>query len=107
MNTLLQLKVSCCLLCCSFVASGSLQGTVAVHLFILLLVLQGFTKGVTMSRERWYGYIKDYDGGTLMECTIHPEVNYLNIPGMIHAQRQVRSCCRPATRVGHSVVMSG
>jgi hypothetical protein len=25
-----------------------------------------------MERERWHGVIKDYDGGTLMECVIHP-----------------------------------
>ena len=32
---------------------------------------QGFYKQVTMKRARWLGYIKDYDGGTLMEC-VHP-----------------------------------
>lgn len=26
------------------------------------------------------GYIKEYDGGTLMECYIHPAVNYRNVP---------------------------
>lgn len=31
---------------------------------------QGFTKHVSMPPERWVGYIKDYDGGTLMECTV-------------------------------------
>merc|ERR1712224_857517 len=39
---------------------------------------QGFTKQVTMPRERWKGYIKDYDGGTLMECKINMKVDYLN-----------------------------
>ena len=29
---------------------------------------QGFTKSISMPAERWVGYIKDYDGGTLMEC---------------------------------------
>ena len=29
---------------------------------------QGFTKEIFMPRERWHGFIKDYDGGTLMEC---------------------------------------
>ena len=32
-----------------------------------------------MAKERWYGYIKDYDGGTLMECYIHPAINFLNV----------------------------
>jgi len=49
---------------------------------------QGFTKQISMPKERWVGYIKDYDGGTLMECRINPKVNYLDIPGMIKAQRE-------------------
>ncbi len=49
---------------------------------------QGFTKQVSMPKERWVGYIKDYDGGTLMECRINQKVNYLDIPGMIHKQRE-------------------
>ncbi|GBG34383.1 Histone acetyltransferase GCN5 [Hondaea fermentalgiana] len=49
---------------------------------------QGFTKTITMPRERWRGYIKDYDGGTLMECSINEYVDYLRIPEMIAAQRK-------------------
>ncbi|ETI45495.1 hypothetical protein F441_09874 [Phytophthora nicotianae CJ01A1] len=49
---------------------------------------QGFTKSVSMARPNWYGYIKDYDGGTLMECTIHTQINYLRITSMIHQQRK-------------------
>lgn len=26
---------------------------------------QGFSKHITMGKERWVGYIKDYDGGRL------------------------------------------
>lgn len=32
--------------------------------------MQGFTKQISMAHDRWVGYIKDYDGGTLMECCI-------------------------------------
>jgi len=49
---------------------------------------QGFTKQVYMHRDRWVGYIKDYDGGTLMECSINRNINYLDVPGMIQKQRQ-------------------
>mmetsp|Transcript_35389 Transcript_35389/g.56546 ORF Transcript_35389/g.56546 Transcript_35389/m.56546 type:complete len:781 (-) Transcript_35389:34-2376(-) len=49
---------------------------------------QGFTKAITLPRERWRGYIKDYDGGTLMECAINEYVDYLGIPKMIAAQRK-------------------
>lgn len=48
---------------------------------------QGFTKFQSMPKERWYGYIKDYDGGTLMECYIHPTLPYNNIPDMIETQK--------------------
>ncbi len=49
--------------------------------------VQGFTKGMNTKSERWHGYIKDYDGGTLMQCEIHSEVDYLDIPGMVRKQR--------------------
>ncbi len=49
---------------------------------------QGFTKFQTMPKERWFGHIKDYDGGTLMECYIHPTLPYCNIPEMIETQRK-------------------
>ncbi|EOD16902.1 hypothetical protein EMIHUDRAFT_427509 [Emiliania huxleyi CCMP1516] len=49
---------------------------------------QGFQKQVTMKRERWLGYIKDYDGGTLMECAIDTQVDYLNIRFVAEEQRR-------------------
>jgi histone acetyltransferase len=49
---------------------------------------QGFSATVTMPKERWTGFIKEYDGGTLMECVVHPRINYLAIPDMIKKQRQ-------------------
>lgn len=48
---------------------------------------QGFTKQVTMDKERWFGYIKDYDGGTLMECRIHPTLPFTGFQEMVRAQR--------------------
>ena len=33
---------------------------------------------------RWVGFIKDYDGGTLMECYIHPALDYLNVRTFIY-----------------------
>lgn len=37
---------------------------------------QGFESSI--SSVAWKGYIKDYDGGTLMECKLYKEINYLN-----------------------------
>jgi len=49
---------------------------------------QGFSKTVSMPREKWYGHIKDYDGGTLMECYIHPTIDHMKITQMIETQRK-------------------
>ncbi len=37
---------------------------------------------------QWFGYIKDYDGGTLMESLLHTELPYTNMPQMILAQKE-------------------
>lgn len=34
------------------------------------------------------GYIKDYDGGTLMEALLHPAVDYTRFAPMLLAQRK-------------------
>ena len=49
---------------------------------------QGFTKEISLDEKRYKGYIKDYDGGTLMECVIRTDINYLDVPIMIVKQKQ-------------------
>jgi len=49
---------------------------------------QGFTKDVMMEREKWVGYIKEYDGGTIMECSLSAQVSYTEFPIMIRQQRK-------------------
>ncbi|KZV30405.1 hypothetical protein F511_20681 [Dorcoceras hygrometricum] len=51
-------------------------------------VKQGFTKEIYLEKERWHGYIKDYDGGILMECKIDPKLPYTDLSTMIRRQRQ-------------------
>ncbi|CAB1103701.1 unnamed protein product [Ectocarpus sp. CCAP 1310/34] len=48
----------------------------------------GFTKNLTMSRDRWFNYVKDYDGGTHMECYVHPTVPYMKQAEMFEIQSQ-------------------
>lgn len=48
---------------------------------------QGFSRQVTLDRSVWAGYIKDYDGGTLMQCTIVEGVDYLNVFPLLHRQK--------------------
>eukprot|EP00002_Diphylleia_rotans_P023831 TRINITY_DN4696_c0_g1_i2.p1 TRINITY_DN4696_c0_g1~~TRINITY_DN4696_c0_g1_i2.p1 ORF type:complete len:715 (+),score=132.52 TRINITY_DN4696_c0_g1_i2:85-2229(+) len=50
---------------------------------------QGFSTEITLDPKLWQGYVKDYDGGTLMHCRIINEVNYLEIPKLIAKQREV------------------
>ncbi|KAI5077371.1 hypothetical protein GOP47_0007195 [Adiantum capillus-veneris] len=49
---------------------------------------QGFTKEITMEKDRWQGYIKDYDGGTFMECQLDSKLPYIDLPALIRRQRQ-------------------
>lgn len=51
-------------------------------------IKQGFTKEIHLEKERWHGYIKDYDGGILMECKIDPKLPYIDLSIMIRRQRQ-------------------
>ena len=48
---------------------------------------QGFSATISTPRERWAGYIKDYEESTLMESIINPHVNYLRLSDMIRRQR--------------------
>jgi len=48
---------------------------------------QGFTKSISMPKGRYHGLIKDYDGGTMMECYVHPSIDFTRIPNMLQAQR--------------------
>lgn len=49
---------------------------------------QGFTKEITLEQEWWVGYIKDYDGGTLMECVIVQRLPHTRLPHMLQAQKK-------------------
>lgn len=49
---------------------------------------QGFSKSVSMPKGRYHGLIKDYDGGTMMECYVHPSISFTRIPEMLAAQRK-------------------
>ena len=49
---------------------------------------QGFTKEITLEKSKWMGYIKDYEGGTIMQCTMLPRVRYLEMGRMLLKQRE-------------------
>ena len=49
---------------------------------------QGFSKQISMPKGRYQHLIKDYDGGTMMECYVHPSIDFTRVREMIEAQRQ-------------------
>ncbi|KAI6713585.1 histone acetyltransferase GCN5 [Diplocarpon mali] len=49
---------------------------------------QGFTKDITLEKEKWMGYIKDYEGGTIMQCSMLPRVRYLEAGRMLLKQKE-------------------
>lgn len=62
--------------------------TYADNYAIVFFKKQGFTKTVDHPRKKWQGFIKDYDGGTLMECKITTTIDYLKVPEMIAVQKK-------------------
>lgn len=49
---------------------------------------QGFTKEITLDPSLWIGYIKDYEGGTIMECAMLPKVDYRRVGEIIQKQQE-------------------
>ena len=49
---------------------------------------QGFTKEITLEKPRWMGYIKDYEGGTIMQCTMVLRIRYLEVGRMLLKQKE-------------------
>eukprot|EP00529_Nitzschia_sp_RCC80_P013039 CAMPEP_0113492670 /NCGR_PEP_ID=MMETSP0014_2-20120614/28200_1 /TAXON_ID=2857 /ORGANISM="Nitzschia sp." /LENGTH=586 /DNA_ID=CAMNT_0000386517 /DNA_START=62 /DNA_END=1822 /DNA_ORIENTATION=+ /assembly_acc=CAM_ASM_000159 len=49
---------------------------------------QGFSKQISMPKGRYQHLIKDYDGGTMMECYVHPSIDFTRVREMLEAQRQ-------------------
>ena len=48
---------------------------------------QGFTKEITLDKPKWMGYIKDYEGGTIMQCSMLPKISYLQAGRMLLKQK--------------------
>ena len=48
---------------------------------------QGFHKNLKMPKEQYREYIKDYDGGTLMEAEIDQKIDYSNLSDILKQQK--------------------
>ncbi|CAG8932189.1 unnamed protein product [Penicillium salamii] len=49
---------------------------------------QGFSKEVTLEKSIWMGYIKDYEGGILMQCSMVLRIRYLEVSRMLLKQKE-------------------
>ncbi|XP_071812031.1 histone acetyltransferase KAT2A-like isoform X2 [Apostichopus japonicus] len=50
---------------------------------------QGFSKEIRLSKSAYNGYIKDYEGATLMGCQLNPKIIYTEFSHIIHKQKEI------------------
>eukprot|EP00116_Pleurobrachia_bachei_P003366 sb/3463628/ len=50
---------------------------------------QGFTKNITLESHKYHGYIKDYEGATLMQCALNPKICYKELSRVIKRQKEI------------------
>jgi len=50
---------------------------------------QGFSKDIRLSKTAYMGYIKDYEGATLMGCELNPRIVYTEFSKIIRKQKDI------------------
>ncbi|XP_073976502.1 gcn5 acetyltransferase isoform X2 [Rhodnius prolixus] len=50
---------------------------------------QGFSKDICLDSSVYQGFIKDYDGATLMHCQLNPRIVYTELSSVIRKQKEV------------------
>lgn len=50
---------------------------------------QGFSKDIKVARPIYTGYIKEYEGATLMHCELHPSIVYTQFSAIIRRQKEI------------------
>ncbi|KAK0429358.1 hypothetical protein QR680_011341 [Steinernema hermaphroditum] len=53
---------------------------------------QGFTEKITLPFQQYNGYLKHYEGATLMECQLHPKIVYTDLPNFLLRTRDLYKC---------------
>jgi histone acetyltransferase len=61
---------------------------------------QGFTREINLNPSSWRRCIKDYQGATLIHCTIMPDVDYLRINDVLAQQKRIVASLLPDYEVG-------
>lgn len=50
---------------------------------------QGFSNDIKLPRSEFFGYIKDYEGATLMHCELHPGIIYTQFSSVVRQQKEI------------------
>lgn len=50
---------------------------------------QGFSQNISLPKQMYVGFIKDYEGATLMGCELHPKIIYTQFSSMIRKQKDL------------------
>ncbi|KAK2146841.1 hypothetical protein LSH36_582g02006 [Paralvinella palmiformis] len=50
---------------------------------------QGFSKDIKLTKSAYLGYIKDYEGATLMGCELNPRIVYTEFSTIIKKQKEI------------------
>lgn len=50
---------------------------------------QGFSREIRLTRQAYHGFIKEYEGATLMGCELYPNIVYTDFSEMIGRQKEV------------------
>ncbi|KAK6055108.1 Bromodomain protein [Cooperia oncophora] len=61
---------------------------------------QGFSEKVEMPKKLYQGYIKEYEGATLMGCQLHPQMKYTEFSSYMKSVRDLQQ----AMNEGHNIV---
>lgn len=50
---------------------------------------QGFSTSINLPKSAYHGYIKEYEGATLMGCELYPNIVYVELSMVLKKQREV------------------
>jgi len=50
---------------------------------------QGFSKDIKLAKSVFQGYIKDYEGATLMGCELNPKIVYTEFSAVVRKQKEI------------------
>lgn len=50
---------------------------------------QGFSMEITVAKSFYAGFIKEYEGATLMHCELNPSIRYTEFTAVVRRQKEI------------------